>query len=748
MAILCLPAASPAGSAGAKSVEVVISQRAGSLERFAASELKRYLAELFGVSASVVGSPSAAANHLFLLGTASDSPGRTPIPGPLPRLSEQGFLLRTATCGQKPALVIIGGSPAAAMWGVYELVERYGVRYLLSGDVVPEKRQSFFLPRIDQVFEPALRVRWWRTMGDFAMGTEGWGLADYRPLIDQLAKLKFNRIRVGSGPSQPFLHLNMGGIRQRFATLWYGARYPITADMPGRELFGNDKEFWNPDLPLPDAGYEKLAAAGRRHCHRLIAYAQGRGMQASFVGSVTDFPREFAAIVPGAQTVNQLGQLTVGPGPGVRPDNADLLKLSGTVIRTIIDTYPEADSYGFPVGTEWRSWTDLYAWAWRELDRRYGVGQAASLEAVLGQAGRRTDYPDGAERALREVKGDITGLYFLTRLWTSPDVLPRSRKPQAKLVVYQPAEELFPILSRVLPKGAELLIGYDYTAVGMLRRRWVLGTVPAREIPAILDLPLHEDNIGVLPQLRTDSLHELVGDICRHGLAGFYTRHWMISDLDPCVAYLSRAAWDPGVTPRAVYADQVEHACGAAAVGPMLEAFRELDAVTTALERYDLGLAFPVEGMIMKHWAAEPFSPQHAQDRQGYWRALAAVRSVPRVPRPEGAAYVRYWAGRLAFGIGYFDAIEAVKHAAAAQRAADQARQKGDRAAHRARLAEAVAHTQAAKAAAFQAIATLARVAKNRADHGAVATMAEYVYRPLAQKLVQLRHEFEQAGPQ
>ena len=137
-------------------------------------------------------------------------------------------------------MVIVGGSPAATLWGVYELVERYGVRYLLSGDVYPETQQAFYLPEIDQVFEPTFRARWFKTMGDFAMGMEGWGMADYRPFLDQLAKLKFNRIRVGSSPSQPFLDLQIKGIQRQSAVLWYGYHYPITDDMPGRKLFGNE----------------------------------------------------------------------------------------------------------------------------------------------------------------------------------------------------------------------------------------------------------------------------------------------------------------------------------------------------------------------------------------------------------------------------------------------------------------------------------------------------------------------------
>jgi len=736
---LCLGSLVTARPVLGEPVEIVISKQAEPLERFAASELERSLERLFVVSVNVVTSPGETASPLFLLGATAHHPGRELGIEGFPQLTDQGFLLRRTTCRNRPSLVIAGGSPEATMWAVYELIERYGVRYLLGGDVYPETRRPFFLPDVDRVFEPAFRARWFKTMGDFAMGTEGWGIADYRPLIDQLAKLKFNRIRVGSSPSQPFLDLKIAGLRQQFATLWYGYRYPITADMPGRRLFGNQREFWNPDLPLPEAGYEKLAAAGQRHCHALIAYAHRRGMQASFVASVTDFPKEFRPIIPGAQVIHQLGELTVGPGAGVRPDDPRLEDIAGTVIRTIIDTYPEADSYGFPAGTEWRSWVDLYAWAWRELDKRYGIHEVLSLDEALRRTSRRVNYSGGAQRAAAEVKGDITGLYFLDRLWTSPAVLPKSRKPDARLVVYEVAEELFPILPRVLPKGAELAVVLDYTSTRVLRRRAALREVPAKAVPTTLVLTLQDDNIGVLPQIATGSLHELVGEMRSIGISGFSTREWMISDLDPTVAYLSKAAWDSGATPRAVSADQVRAVCGEAAVGPMLEALGELEAVTAALEDHGLGLCFPVPGMMMKHWAPGPFSKEFSEDRDRYRRALSAVGKAPEPRRAEGKAYLRYWIGRLEFAVGYFDAIEAVQQAAAAEKAARDAKQKGDWRAFRARLGEAAERTKAAQDVACRAIEAFAGVARNQADRGAIATMAEYVYRPLKRKAEELR---------
>ncbi len=728
--------------ASAQTIEVAVAKDAEPLEELAGSELQRYLARLFPVSASVVWEPSEQADYAFLVGVASRNAAVTAGGQAFPQLTDQGFVLRTMTFKEKPALAVVGGSPVATMWAVYELVERYGVRYLLSGDVFPQSQQQFFLPQMDAVFEPTFRIRMWKAMGDFAFGMEGWGMADYRPFLDQLAKLKFNRIRVSNGPTQPFLEIYVKGIKRETATLWYAEHFPITEDMPGRALFGNEKEFWNPDLPMPGASCDAMIEAGVRHCRELIAYAHGRGLGSNFVGSITDFPKEFAPAVPGAQTVNQLGQLTVAPGPTAKPDNPELKEIAGTVLKSIVDTYPDADSYGFPVGTEWPSWVELYEWSWQELNARYKIDEIASLDAVLKAASERTEFTGGAERAVNHVKGDLTGLCFMDLLRTDPGILPKTVKPDAKFMYYEISEELFPILKRVLGKGSELSIVLDYTPTRVLRRQNVLATVPEPEIPTILALTLQDDGVGVPPQLTTGNLHKLVTAMREHGMSGFCTRQWMISDLDPCVAYLAKAAWDKTATPDAAYRDQILAVCGKEAIEPMLEAFRQIEAVTEALERDDLGIGFPVPNMILRHWSPGPIEPRYVENREGYRRALAAVRKASESTEEGGRAYVRYWVGRLEFGIGFFDTIEAIKRAATAEQAAKDAKQQGNDAAYRAKAAEALRLADQAVKAAFESIDSLAKVSRNRADNGAVATMAEYIFRALQRKTEEMKKEF------
>jgi len=704
-------------------VAVVVGPSAPPLECFAAEELCGYLEKLFGLQARPTTSAAAAADLLFIVGSPETNPAvkRAPARRPFPKVSDLGIVLRTGEVEGRVVALVGGGSPAATLWAVYELVERWGVRYLLHGDVVPG-RGPFQLPDLDLAMEPALPVRQWRVVNDFACGPESWGMADYRPVLDQLAKLKFNRILVRFWPYQPFIHFECKGVKKRKAWLWYDFHYPITDDMIGRHLFGDETEFWNPDLPR-DASYEEFAAAGERHIHELMGYAKQRGMKAVVSATLTEFPAEFGPLLRDAQPVHQLGRMWIVPGRDTDVDDPALTDLAAAVLRATVNTYPEADlvALGIP---EFRQWVGQYERAWGALDKKYGVEKVRPLAEVLTRAKARAGYSGGTERALDEVKGDIVALYFYDRLLADGQALRDTKRPDMKFILNHVAEELFPVLPGVLPEGSETLNLVDYTPSAVVKRREALSQLPSSQIPASLIFTLHDDNVGVLPQLTTGSLHELTKDLRKYGWAGFSTRYWLIGDHDPCVAYLSKAAWDAEATPEAVYRDQVLAACGEACIAEMLAVFYEVEKTTEALEQHGLGLTFPVPGMMMKHWKPGPLPAELVSDRQGYQRGLEAARRARMRAAPHGRKYVDYWIGRLEFGIGYLDTVEAVRRAASAE-----AEKKPQ---------DALRHAEEALAAARRALEAYAHVAQDRSDLGAIAVMNEYVYRPLKARIQEL----------
>jgi len=704
------------GSRDDPRMPIVCPRRREPLVNFAAEELRRYMGLLFGLHPQIV--DEARGPHLHVgppRGSAADLG--------LDSLGDQGYVLKRLKRNGADVLMCAGASPRATLWAVYELVELWGVRYLLHGDILPS-RGPFRLPQVEMEATPELTVRAWPLVGDLAIGTEAWGTDDCIRLIDQLAKLRFNRIGIANyGYYQPFIDLRYKGVRRKRAGLFYGDHYPITDDMIGRELFGDEKEFWNPDLP-PGASFEEQLRAGQNHVHRLLDHAHSRGMECGIDVQLTIFPLEFAALVPGAQKVHQLGGLGVVPGSDVTPEDPALIELCSLMLRATIDTYPQVDYVDVSM-PEFRQWVGRYEDAWRVLDEQYGIERVRPLAEVLRQAARRTDYPGGAQRAVHEVKGDIVNLLFFDRLFNRTSPQRASRRPDMKFVLHGVAEELFPILPYVLREGWETVNGIDYTPDRIIKRLDQVVRLRDQRIPFSLYYTLHDDNVGVLPQLSTGSLHTITGALLRNNWSGYRIRYKMAGDHDMCVNFLSWVSWRPDTRPEDVYRDLITAICGPECLAEMLEVFRGVEAATILLEWHGLGATFPTSDMITKHWIPEEFPRELALVRQGYGRALDAATRARAKIISRGGWHVDYWIGRLRFGISYLDAIKACRLGAGAD---VQGRRR-----------EALAHARQALHHVVEALKAFARVAQDQSDRGAIAVMNEFVCRVLRRKVHELQ---------
>jgi hypothetical protein len=703
------------------SVDVVVGAAAPELERFAASQLCDYLGKLYGIRAHPARNVSASSEMMFLIGSPETNAlvKQATRRKAFPKVSDQGIVLRRTELAGHTALIVGGGSPRATLWAVYELAERWGVRYLVDRDVFPEQMGAFKVPDLDVVMEPVFRIRAHPSIQDYASSGESWGMADFRPLIDQLAKMKFSRLNILAFGYQPYLDWQYDGVKRSSAHLWYDCHFPITPDMAGRDLFGDGVEFWNPDLPY-NSSYKELAAAGERQVHALIAYAHEHGMEAVVYAPTTDFPPEFAPLLKGEV---KSGQLTIRPGPDTPVDDPGLFGLSTAVLRATVNTYPEADlvDVGMPEETQWLG---NYEHAWDSLDAKYGIKQVLSLADVLAAAEHRKGsmrWP--GKRGLDQAKADIVALAYYDRLLRNPELLKDTLHPDMKFLYAEPAEELFPLLGRVLPAGWEVSAMPENQPEHFLPRVEVLDTLPTHKIPGSMDVTLDDDVVGLVPQLRPTVLHTVLQELQRHGWTGFTARERFPGDHDAVLAYLSRAGWDPNATPEGMAEDLIRHVCGEACSADMLMALHEVESATLNLATNKVDFGYYVPGMMTKFWHAGP-TPAYLVEVQGqYKRALEAARQAQTESTPEGRWYPEYWVGRLEFALGYAKTAEAVERAATAE------------AAHN--LTECRKETENALQTLRQATEAYARVARTRSDVGAIAELNEYGYRALKAKLAE-----------
>lgn len=717
--------------ARAENVAVVVSKTAGNLERHAAAELCGYLEKLYGVRVTPSSSPGAATTIFFLHNTRNGAPEDLLL-APLPDLSPQGILIRPWQRGEADCVLLAGGSPAAVLWSVYELVERWGVRYLIYEDVLPENSGPLTLPESEIHLEPNIRTRCWRLVNDLADGPVSWSLEENRRFLRQIAKMKYNRVFLSFWPAQPFMHYSFRGMEKPAPCFYFGEHFPIDADTVGRERFGHMTEFMNPDYVGAETPQE-LVRRATGLARGILAEAKRLGMETGLAIQPFDWPKEFMAVLPGCEPVRQLGNLTAGPGKDQSMEDPLLREMVATIFRAYVQTYPDAEyiHVGMP---EHRGWTEQAREAYDALDRKYGLATLGTFEELCARARRRTSFPGGGQRVETMLKGDLSSLAFFDSLVAEKDLLKRpGGRPDVKLVYNGVVAELFPLLAKMTPAGGEVLSFIDYTASRQLKQRDLLRQKPPEGFPANLIFTLADDNVGVLPQLATGSLDELVRELRASGWAGFYTRYWTVGDLMPTVHYLAKASWDPSVTPRSAYADLFEHVAGPESVEPALAALRLIEEITKGLDDYGLGFAFPVPGMMTKHYSAGGLSDSIKADHRRYREALAAMRKAREQSAPRGHRFLDYLVGRLVFAVRYLDAAEAFGATAGAEKAGD--------------LQQAAIHVEAAYTAIRQALQAWADVAEDHGDLGAVALMNQFCYRPIREKRAQIT-EARRASPE
>ena len=700
---------------------IVVGTEAPPLERFAAEELAQMLESLFPCDADIDTKMDDSADATFLLGRPDSNPLLAKAVGDQwPDLTEQGILLRRLE-SETLTMAIGGGSPVAVMWATYELGERFGVRYLIDRDVYPPRRAWDNLPDLNVVMEPNLTIRCWRLVNDLAPGPVSWSLEENERYLRQLAKMKFNRIHTFLWPAHPFVDYTFRGMPKPSPFLYFGFHFPIDTDTVGYEKLGEyhkHGEFTNPEL-VGAKSKNELVQRGVGLVRGIHAEAHRLGMQTQVSIEPFNWPKDFIKVIPNAQPARQLGNVTIQPGNDQSLNDPLLGEMVTTVIRAYIQTYPGIDYIGLTV-PEKRRWVSQGSEAYRRLHEKYDLSELGTYDDLCARARSRSNFPGGGKRVETQVKSDLAALWLLDSLFQEHRLLERPDGKDIKIILDSLTEELFPLVARIVPPGGEVLSFIDYTASRVVQRRDLIEEVPVKDVPVSLIMTLADDNVGVLPQLATGSMHQLLAELRNNGWAGYYTRYWTIGEQDPAIHYLAKASWDESWTPQQAYADQLAHICGPGSVVPAMKAFELIEQITLGMDQYGLGFGFPVPGLMTKHYNSGGLSKEMQQDHQRYRQAHAYLSETLEASRPEGREWMRYFVNRLHFAIRYLDAAVAYGATSVAEKAENPA--------------EAQRQSQIALDAIREALNVYVSVVKDHGDLGAVALMNEYCYRPIRDK--------------
>ncbi|MCA9012490.1 MAG: hypothetical protein KDB01_22220, partial [Planctomycetaceae bacterium] len=694
-------------------VHIVQKTDAPSIEREAAHELAHLFERLFvDVTAEVVESPQAHSAATVFVGSPVTNPDLVHHFPNWPAVSDQGIVIQSNS--DQRIYGVGGGSPAATLWAVYELGHRLGIRYLPRGDMYPLEKKPFTLIGTDIVMEPQLRTRTWRTINDFAIGPESWGIDEHRTFLKQLAKLKFNRVMLSVYPWQPFVKYEFGGVTKSTATHWFDEQFPVDGDTVGKKVFGGKHLFENPDFAGLTSAEERLAA-GQRHMQAIIDTAHELGMTIGVSIVACEFPLEFQKTLPGSQVARQLKNLTITPAGDQGPNDSLLRKLVATKIRAYLDTYPTLDRLyvSMPEFPEWGQHADEGL----KLLKERGLSDEFTVEKLEQLAADRTTIVSG-DRGRQAVRGNIVGLAFFSALFDDPALLRRADGKSVELVITSIDPALYSVLDQVVPSGAGTLNFVDYTARRSADNQAVIAQVPADKLSSELIMTLADDNVGILPQSAMKSLGALMTTIKRQGWSGFSTRYWVPGELDPAVYFLGRSSWEKELTAEQSVLELWTTATGNAAAAERLwKASEDLEKATDLIDRHEIGFTFPVPGMLMKHYNSAPIPEWWQEANDAYTDYMTELYRAQGAIDGDAAPILFYYAKRGEFALEYLAAVKAVKEAGIAKAAGD--------------TEKAVEHLEAALEQTHNCINTLADVARDQSDRGVIAVLNAYAWRPL-----------------
>ncbi len=197
-----------AGSSWA-SVVVETAPNASPLERLAAQEVQRYVYLRIGEL------PSANAAQRIIIARKDRAIVAQSLRKAAKALGPQQYILRTTTDGRRKTWWIVGGDDVGALYGAYRLAEKFGVRFYLHGDVIPDARLKS-LPDVNETGKPIFSIRGIQPFHDFPEGPDWWNTDDYLTYITQLPKMRMNFIGLhcypdgGAGP-EPSVWIGMPG---------------------------------------------------------------------------------------------------------------------------------------------------------------------------------------------------------------------------------------------------------------------------------------------------------------------------------------------------------------------------------------------------------------------------------------------------------------------------------------------------------------------------------------------------------
>jgi len=557
---------------------LVVGSRAAAFDLWVAGEIQRYVRMLSGAELPIVavGEAAPALPAQVLIGSPQTNSlieklqksGQVDCAG----LKPDGFILKSLSLDSIPTLLAAGNDERGVMYAAYDLIERLGVMFQFTKDVIPEAKTDLALPPLDIRLEPAIKHRGFH-MRHLMMPWMGY--EDFYQMADQLAKMKCNYLEFFWYVGSPWIEYAYGGEKKLIGNLypkecgyttWRSETYTFaTSDIViGKEHFTYPRpcapEFQ--DCNTPEEAYRIAQALLRR----MIDYAHQRKIEIWLgAGDCPTVPLNLGRLSRLAKPVGMMGSM-IPPGD---PAGVDIWTAS---LASMIATYPEADGY----------------WLWL-AEGYYEMGDPDSVQVLRQYEDLRRLIPGkdqllamGYDQYLRKLDDQFLFQSDLGLVHYGKQVTDRVRQshPQARLGVSLLGRSyLFRVLDAVLPKDIRL---QSMEAAPCWNRS---SRVPMENFGGMGEretflVPRLDDDANEFALQFNAELYEhdrVLSGSHAFGVSGIAPQVGKTRGLEQNARYISEGCWNPSLRASEFYTSYVERTFGSEARETLSNAYRLLD---------------------------------------------------------------------------------------------------------------------------------------------------------------------------
>jgi hypothetical protein len=426
-------------------------------------------------------------------------------------LEEQEFRLKSYVAVKDKILRITGGSPQALLYAAYEFAEQLGVRFYLHGDVIPDKKITFWLPDLDIQKKPLFDKRGILPFHDFPEGPDWWNEQEYKAVVAQLPKLKMNFIGFHTYPWRT--DFNGEGPKSE-PLVWIGREEAVNADgtvqtaYPVLHFQTGDSTWGYSPAPTSDflSGASQLFEVNNFGADYMKNLSPWPRTEVENIRIFNESGRVFSSAFTLARTLGV--KICVGTEtPLIFPENLRLrygIKSNNEAeIKALYRGMFSRIQRTYPIDYYWL-WTPE-SWTWSSVE----------------------------DKTVADAKQDLQIAYDVLKEMGSPFTL-----ATCGWVLGPPNDRTE--FDRVLPKDMPFSCinrGLGYTPVDK-----GFGAISGRSKWSI---PWMEDDPDLITvQLWAGRMRKDALDSWKYGCDGLFGIHWRTRSIGPTVSALARAAWD------------------------------------------------------------------------------------------------------------------------------------------------------------------------------------------------------------